>query len=1308
MPQIRTLCRIRPSAEYYPEFEASRNTLFLRVPEVLKENWVEGVRGKANVSHEFHFDYIFKNTATQEEVFDVAAKEIISGFLGGFNGTIFAYGQTGTGKTFTVEGSPKQYKLRGLEPRSLSMIYKELEKRTDEDISVHISYLEIYQETGYDLLNPGARTQSAVTPFPRVSVMEGMQGVWMVKNLSVHYAATEEVAQNLLLQGQANRRVAATTVHDRSSRSHAVFTIQLSSKRSDSDVVVKSKLHLVDLAGSERVSKTGVQGNLLNEAKCINLSLHYLESVIIALQGDSLNNNKRGRISSAGQQRGRSKTRENGRPSTAEGLSRGPRHVPYRNSLLTMVLRDSLGGNCMTCMIATISLEYRNLGETLSTCRFAGRVACIANSVKRNEEVDEKALIKKLRKRVAELESELSCLLMAKEDFKFSLDMMNAKLTDEDKIQCNKVIKSYLDGKVKDPVSEGITNPYKFRECMKILKTMILDGNYSSINPNDVPNLFNSSEEADYEIRASSTPEKDAQVLKKLRDQRKNQEKTVQIPIPSRNAWGEEAYISEPEQPMRRPHNRQRRRHNQLPMDTDDEGLRTAGESDIEPAPPKRPDKDNLSTILRQSRNRRKYHSPFEKRRIKDIKKLNEKVETLQHTQINKEGELVKMKINMAEQELDLMEEQVRTKLNVTKEQLADQKAYVHQLKTIEADKEVIQREKIVEKQLRKKEAKASKKIEVIEEKRKQLIQHSEEVDKELTKAKPTIREQFGKYRKRDGSLNTRQVYDMLRTEEKKQEKIQNQLEHERVVMISQQLELKEAATRQKLRDFKELLRMSHSAGFPDGHVGHDTDPRAVTAPDFGEGPQRLKAREEVGLEDMDNRGGSPERTIYTAATTHLNHGLESRNLQTRDSRPITQKEEPEDSRPVSRQSVRSTRSVIPDNEFYAKRKQEKDPTTRWESSYSRPSTACSQKQPDIDFIYMQPKNMEESDEELKYGLTDDVKSAQEESRKSTARTKPPPAPSRTSNKIDDDLEDFETLIPSEYVHGMGTKDRFDGKKMGLSSTTFDAALASMLEKAEENVYFNHDDYDQFASTNKTRSYDRESSLDRELYAISQRSRESDIKAIYGSPLKSSKSMRQSRPRTRPRPVYYSDEDNIDNVPPKSKSPTRGKRDKSLDDWERRMLQKNSARSARKNSPLKKSQSNYASNRYSTESDEEPVKNGPNNYKNWGPQTKHASIAGRLASFSIETPPPTGKQIRNTDVNGDQYYYPSRTNSLVIEESKFKSVTAMPDDEAESTFMGKVMEQRERVNKIRQARKSAEVIQIAWRRYQEKKKHARW
>lgn len=315
--------------------------------------------------------------ATQENVFNVVALEIVNAFLNGYNGTIFAYGQTGTGKTYTVEGSAKTYHSRGLEPRALSLIYKELEKRTSEDLSVHISYLEIYQDVGYDLLNPGARTQSYVTPFPKVNVVEGSNGMCLVRNLSNHLAASEDVAQSLLLQGQANRKVAATGVHDRSSRSHAVFTIHLSAKKIDSDTIVRSKLHLVDLAGSERVAKTRVLGHQLTEAKSINLSLHHLETVIVALQQEAL----------AGEKANRARTSEGWRkynfvtrPSSADGI-RGSRHVPYRNSLLTMLLRDSLGGNCMTAMIATISLEISNLGETISTCRFAGRVACIANSV---------------------------------------------------------------------------------------------------------------------------------------------------------------------------------------------------------------------------------------------------------------------------------------------------------------------------------------------------------------------------------------------------------------------------------------------------------------------------------------------------------------------------------------------------------------------------------------------------------------------------------------------------------------------------------------------------------------------------------------------------------------------------------------------------------------------------------------------------------------------------------------------------------------------------------------------------------------
>ncbi|KAF3831503.1 hypothetical protein GH733_000315, partial [Mirounga leonina] len=157
-----------------------------------------------------------------------------------------------------------------------------------------------------------------------------------------------------------------------STRSHCIFTIHLSSKEPGSATVRHAKLHLVDLAGSERVAKTGVGGQLLTEAKYINLSLHYLEQVIIALS------------------------------------EKHRAHIPYRNSMMTSVLRDSLGGNCMTTMIATLSLEKRNIDESISTCRFAQRVALIKNEAVLNEEIDPKLMIICLQKEIQELKDELA------------------------------------------------------------------------------------------------------------------------------------------------------------------------------------------------------------------------------------------------------------------------------------------------------------------------------------------------------------------------------------------------------------------------------------------------------------------------------------------------------------------------------------------------------------------------------------------------------------------------------------------------------------------------------------------------------------------------------------------------------------------------------------------------------------------------------------------------------------------------------------------------------------------------------------
>ncbi|XP_072587706.1 kinesin-like protein KIF6 isoform X4 [Vulpes vulpes] len=203
--------------------------------------------------------------------------------LAGYNGTIFAYGQTGSGKTFTITGGAERYSDRGIIPRTLSYIFEQLQKDSSTIHTTHISYLEIYNECGYDLLDP-RHEASSLEDLPKVTILEDPDQNIHLKNLSLHQAATEEEALNLLFLGDTNRMIAETPMNQASTRSHCIFTIHLSSKEPGSATVRHAKLHLVDLAGSERVAKTGVGGQLLTEAKYINLSLHYLEQMIIRLQ----------------------------------------------------------------------------------------------------------------------------------------------------------------------------------------------------------------------------------------------------------------------------------------------------------------------------------------------------------------------------------------------------------------------------------------------------------------------------------------------------------------------------------------------------------------------------------------------------------------------------------------------------------------------------------------------------------------------------------------------------------------------------------------------------------------------------------------------------------------------------------------------------------------------------------------------------------------------------------------------------------------------------------------------------------------
>ncbi|KAM5163296.1 kinesin-like protein KIF6 [Mantella aurantiaca] len=429
---IRIYCRLRPhSRRHTPGIysirrdDPSSSSLEISVPRDLAEGFVNNKRE----SYIFRFQETFDQNAKQEEIFQNIAQPVAESVLTGYNGTIFAYGQTGSGKTFTITGGAERYSDRGIIPRTLSYVFDQFQKDTGKVYTIHISYLEIYNECGYDLLDP-RHEASKLEDLPKVTIMEDPDQNIHLKNLSLHQASNEEEALNLLFLGDTNRMIAETPMNQASTRSHCIFTMHLSTKEPGSATVRRSKLHLVDLAGSERVAKTGVGGQLLTEAKYINLSLHYLEQVIIALG-----------------ERNRS-------------------HIPYRNSMMTSVLRDSLGGNCMTTMIATLSMEKRNIDESISTCRFAQRVALIKNEALLNEEIDPQLMIVRLKKEIQALKDELSLV---------TGELRTDDLTQEETLWLDEQIHNFLDdGDPESSLNIG-ADMRKIHYCFALLKKLLRD-----------------------------------------------------------------------------------------------------------------------------------------------------------------------------------------------------------------------------------------------------------------------------------------------------------------------------------------------------------------------------------------------------------------------------------------------------------------------------------------------------------------------------------------------------------------------------------------------------------------------------------------------------------------------------------------------------------------------------------------------------------------------------------------------------------------------------------------------------------------
>ncbi|XP_010213489.1 PREDICTED: kinesin-like protein KIF6 [Tinamus guttatus] len=433
---IRVYARVKPlgrrqQAGIYSvdEEEKSVSSLEIIVPRDLADGFVNNKRE----SYKFKFQKIFDQEAKQDVVFESIAKPVAECALAGYNGTIFAYGQTGSGKTFTITGGAERYSDRGIIPRTLSYIFHQLQKDSSKVYTTHVSYLEIYNECGYDLLDP-RHEASKLDDLPKVTIMEDPDQNIHLKNLSLQQAANEEEALNLLFLGDTNRMIAETPMNQASTRSHCIFTIHISSKEPGSATIRRSKLHLVDLAGSERVTKTGVGGHLLTEAKYINLSLHYLEQVIIAL------------------------------------AEKNRSHIPYRNSMMTSVLRDSLGGNCMTTMIATLSLDKRNIDESISTCRFAQRVALIKNEAVLNEEVDPRLMIAQLKKEIQDLKDELALV---------TGEQRTTELSQEERLRLDELIQRFLEDN--DPESTLDVGPdmRKIKYCFVHMKQLM---NHSKIS----------------------------------------------------------------------------------------------------------------------------------------------------------------------------------------------------------------------------------------------------------------------------------------------------------------------------------------------------------------------------------------------------------------------------------------------------------------------------------------------------------------------------------------------------------------------------------------------------------------------------------------------------------------------------------------------------------------------------------------------------------------------------------------------------------------------------------------------------------
>ena len=334
----------------------------------------------------FTYDHLYNDKSTQSEIFDETSKDVVKSVLKGFNGTIFAYGQTGTGKTYTMVGDFKDHENKGIIPRSFDYIFEQIKQDKEHKYNINVSFIQIYIEQIQDLLEP-SKKEIRIREDPEKGVF--LEGVTWEKVTSTNDCS------RIFTKGEQNRTTHATLMNAHSSRSHAIFIAQIEksivlskekiaelAKETNEQIkaernMTKSFLYLVDLAGSERVKKTKAVDIRLEEAKKINSSLLALGKCINSL---------------------------------AEGKTS---FISYRESKLTRLLQESLGGNAKTSLIVTVSPSNYNTDETLSSLNFASRAMKVKNKPIINKSTDYQALSIKLQEDLDKLNDEYAELKMA-------------------------------------------------------------------------------------------------------------------------------------------------------------------------------------------------------------------------------------------------------------------------------------------------------------------------------------------------------------------------------------------------------------------------------------------------------------------------------------------------------------------------------------------------------------------------------------------------------------------------------------------------------------------------------------------------------------------------------------------------------------------------------------------------------------------------------------------------------------------------------------------------------------------------------